>query len=150
MLNEVLLQEGLAQLFTVPPNVRHVDRFLAAQRQAREAKKGIWSEEPFTASGQVRIERVDLVGEEVVLVNDGLQAVDVSGWVLVSVAGNQRFWFPSGTLLEPGKRLVIRSGPKASGGSGALVWTTQYIWNNQGDPAELRDSQGRLVGRYPR
>lgn len=149
MLNEVLLQEGLAQLLTVPPNVRYVERFVTAQQQARQARKGIWSEEPFRPGGSIRIEHVDLVAEEVVLVNEGPQPVDLSGWVLISVVGNQRFRFPSGTLLEPGKRLVVRTGPKATGGPGVLVWTRQYVWNNQGDPAELRDADGKLVSRYP-
>lgn len=149
MLNELLLQEGLAQLLTIPPNVRYVDQFVAAQQQAREARKGVWSEQPFTGAGQVRIEHIDLVAEEVVLVNEGAQPVDLSGWVLVSVVGNQRFRFPSGTVIGPGKRLIVRSGPKAIDGPGVLVWTRQYIWNNQGDPAELRNADGRLVSRYP-
>ena len=29
------------------------------------------------------------------------------------------------------------------------MWARECIWNNQGDPPELRDRQGRLVGRYP-
>ena len=122
---------------------------MAAQTEARAARKGIWSEGWFAGTGQIRIERVDLAAEEVVLVNEGSQAVDLSGWVLASVAGDQRLRFPSGTVIEPGTRLVIRSGPEATGGPGVLVWTRQYIWNNQGNPAELRDAQERLVSRYP-
>jgi micrococcal nuclease len=42
MFNEVLLREGYAQVATFPPNVRHVQRFREAQREAREARRGIW------------------------------------------------------------------------------------------------------------
>ncbi len=42
MLNTRLLEEGLAAIMTVPPNVRMADNFLQIQRKAREQKKGIW------------------------------------------------------------------------------------------------------------
>jgi micrococcal nuclease len=42
MFNEVLLEEGYAKVATFPPNVRYVDRFLEAQREARTANRGLW------------------------------------------------------------------------------------------------------------
>jgi micrococcal nuclease len=42
MFNETLLREGYAQVATFPPNVKYVDRFLSAQREAREANRGLW------------------------------------------------------------------------------------------------------------
>lgn len=41
--NQALVAEGYAQVMTVPPNVRHADDFLAAQREARDAGRGLWS-----------------------------------------------------------------------------------------------------------
>jgi micrococcal nuclease len=35
MFNEVLLMEGYAQVATFPPNVKYVERFQVAQREAR-------------------------------------------------------------------------------------------------------------------
>lgn len=148
MVNAEILRAGMGQLLTVTPNVKHVDLFVRLQREAREAGRGLWAEALASETG-VRIERVDLVGEEVVIVNEGDDAVDLSGWVLVSVSGNQRFTFPPGTVLAPGARLIVRSGPNARPGDGVLVWTRQYIWANQGDPAELRDAEGLLVARLP-
>ncbi len=43
MVNEQLVTDGYAQVMTIPPNVKYVERFKAAQTQAREAKKGLWS-----------------------------------------------------------------------------------------------------------
>ncbi|NLG69768.1 MAG: nuclease-like protein [Firmicutes bacterium] len=152
MLNAELLRTGLAQLMTIPPKVGYVDLFVRLQREAREAGRGLWGEvapAPATAGGGGLIVSVDLAGEEVVLVNDGDGPVDLSGWALISVAGNQRFTFPVGTVLEPGARLVVRSGPSASPGPGVLIWTSAHVWNNQGDPAELRDPSGQLIARYP-
>lgn len=42
LINEEMLSNGYAVLFTFPPNVKHVDRFTAAQVIARENKRGIW------------------------------------------------------------------------------------------------------------
>jgi micrococcal nuclease len=42
MFNEVLVREGYAQVATFPPNVKYVERFLAAQREARAESAGLW------------------------------------------------------------------------------------------------------------
>jgi micrococcal nuclease len=42
MFNETLLREGYAQVATFPPNMRYLDRFEVAQREAREARRGLW------------------------------------------------------------------------------------------------------------
>jgi micrococcal nuclease len=42
MFNETLLEEGYAQVYTVPPNDRYEDRFEEAQEAAQEAEIGIW------------------------------------------------------------------------------------------------------------
>ena len=42
MLNERMLRDGYALLFTIQPNSKYSDRFKEAQRIARENRKGIW------------------------------------------------------------------------------------------------------------
>jgi micrococcal nuclease len=42
MFNEALVEEGYAQVATFPPNVKYQERFLEAQREAREANRGLW------------------------------------------------------------------------------------------------------------
>ncbi len=42
MVNAELVRLGYAQVMTIPPNVRHTSTFLALQRQAREAHRGLW------------------------------------------------------------------------------------------------------------
>ncbi|MDN5698545.1 MAG: thermonuclease family protein, partial [Rubrobacter sp.] len=46
MFNAQLLQEGLAQVATFPPNTRYVDRFESIQADARAAGIGIWGLSP--------------------------------------------------------------------------------------------------------
>jgi micrococcal nuclease len=45
LLNLLMLKDGYAFLYTVPPNVKYVNELKEAQREAREAKLGIWSAE---------------------------------------------------------------------------------------------------------
>ncbi len=40
--NAWLVENGYAMVMTVPPNVRHQELFLRPQREAREAKRGLW------------------------------------------------------------------------------------------------------------
>ena len=40
--NAWLVEQGNAQVMTVPPNVKHQDLFLKLQREARDANRGLW------------------------------------------------------------------------------------------------------------
>jgi micrococcal nuclease len=44
LFNETLVREGYALVTTFPPDVKYVDRFVAAQRDAREHDRGLWGE----------------------------------------------------------------------------------------------------------
>jgi micrococcal nuclease len=47
MLNEEIVRAGHGTVYTVPPNERHEQRFLTAEREARENKRGLWGSERF-------------------------------------------------------------------------------------------------------
>ena len=42
LFNETLVRGGYALVTTFPPDVRYVDRFVAAQREARSHDRGLW------------------------------------------------------------------------------------------------------------
>jgi micrococcal nuclease len=42
MVNAELVRLGYAQVMTVPPNVRHQSLFVKLQRDARDARRGLW------------------------------------------------------------------------------------------------------------
>ncbi len=42
MVQKKLLEDGYAQVMTVPPNVKYSEDFTALQRQAREKGRGLW------------------------------------------------------------------------------------------------------------
>jgi micrococcal nuclease len=47
LVNEAMLLGGWAELYTVPPNVRYVDRLKRAQKEAREKGAGLWAQRGF-------------------------------------------------------------------------------------------------------
>ncbi|HEX2236621.1 MAG TPA: thermonuclease family protein [Actinomycetota bacterium] len=51
LFNQLLVQRGFATVATFPPNVRYVDRLVAAQRRARRADRGLWGACGGRASG---------------------------------------------------------------------------------------------------
>lgn len=46
MFNARLLLDGYAQLMTIQPNSKYANLFVHFQREAREAKKGLWGKDP--------------------------------------------------------------------------------------------------------
>jgi micrococcal nuclease len=45
--NEAMVRDGWAVLYTVPPNVRYAERFRRAQEKARARRAGLWRENAF-------------------------------------------------------------------------------------------------------
>lgn len=47
MVNEVLLEQGLARVAVFPPDIKFEKEFRAVEQQARKAKRGVWSIENY-------------------------------------------------------------------------------------------------------
>jgi hypothetical protein len=91
----------------------------------------------------VSIISVGLNSEEVIIKNSSLESMQLKGYRLISTIGNQVYTFPD-YILKAGEAVTVYSGK----GSGDLKWTGSYIWNNDGDPAELFDANGVLISTY--
>jgi len=137
--------------------------FRSAETYARKKQRGLWKNEEtsqqtttvsgnqntntskpsnlVSTSGNVIISYVKAhsSAEYVEIKNIGSSSVNLSGWKLVSVEGNQSHRL-SGTL-GVGQTLKIYSGPEAEG----RIWTKNYIHNNNGDEVRLYDASGKLV-----
>lgn len=71
--------------------------------------------------------------------------IDLTGWYIISVTGNQRFNFPDRYIIKAGAEVKVVSYEA----SGDLIWTTANMWNNsKHDPAELYNSEGELQSRW--
>ncbi len=44
MINIEMVKQGFAMIYTYPPNVRYTEKFLEAQREARDNKRGLWKD----------------------------------------------------------------------------------------------------------
>ncbi len=90
----------------------------------------------------------DDIDERVSIRNTGGQAQVMTGWKIESVVGQQWYDdFPPDYTLAAGAIVHIHSGPGAiSNPPGDLLWTTAYIWRNDGDEAVLHDPTGQAVG----
>ena len=47
MLNAEIIKQGYGQIYTFPPNIKHVDMFIKLQIEARENNRGLWNEKVF-------------------------------------------------------------------------------------------------------
>lgn len=133
-------EDGSLVFYSDGENVRYGSEQMAGDAQTIDTPDASAS-----AQSAIVIESVDRVREIAVLINTQTETVDLSGWVLVSVKGDQRYTFPEGTILAGGARLSVVSGENGAAGENQLFWTNQNIWNNQYDPAKLYDAGGNLV-----
>lgn len=108
--------------------------------EAREEKPLV--EKPLNQeNAEVKIILLDKLGEIVIIRNDSEEDVDLTGWTLLSLTGDQEFIFPE-YILEAGGRVTITSGVK----DGDLEWGKKNVWNNStSDPAVLFDADKNQV-----
>lgn len=96
---------------------------------------------------EVMISELDKRAEYIVIKNSGIKPVQLKGWKIVSVLGNQSFIFPTFTL-KPNS--IAKVGDSKRNYDTDFHWLdSQGTWNNtKSDPAELYNTNGELVDRY--
>lgn len=139
--NEELLRQGMAHVATFPPDVKYVERFLAVQKEAQAAKRGIWAD-----YGTLEITAVDVRAEVVTLHNVQNTAQSLDGWTLVSERGNQRC--PLRGTLAAGESVQVWAQSRDVANGGINCGFSEGIWSNSNpDPAVLLDPAGLEVYR---
>ena len=73
--------------------------------------------------------------------------VSLSGYTLHDEERNHETGLGGFGSLQPGQQLIIRTGPDAVAGSGAVIWKNQNVWNNDGDTAYLIAPDGTIGTR---
>jgi Lamin Tail Domain len=102
-------------------------------------------------AGAVRFNRIQyaaatLDGEYFRLTNTTAAAINLAGWTVRDAAGNA-YTFGSHTVAA-GHTVYVHTGQGVNGrpDSAQLYWgKTSYIWNNSGDSATLRTSDGATI-----
>lgn len=154
ILNELLLEQGLAKVLIVEPNVKMENVYKQLEQQAKQAMKGLWSNASDTSNTDFPVKKaarsgilieVDKSAELVTIKNTSNEPVTLDGWKLVSVRGNQTYPFDP-YVLNPQQKIVISSADEPPFDSSVLEWGEQNIWNNkESDPAELYNAYNELV-----
>ncbi|MCK6626524.1 MAG: lamin tail domain-containing protein [Anaerolineae bacterium] len=153
MVNLEIVQQGFANSFTVQPNIRYEAEFRQAEREAREAGRGLW------AGSEVALKIIQIQadapgsdnenpnGEWVEIANQGHTPVQMQGFTLKDEA-NHIYTFGDFTVA-PGAAFRLYSG-QGETSANALYWglSGESIWNNNGDAAYLRDTTGALVDTF--
>lgn len=159
ILNELLLQEGLAKVLIVEPNVKMENVYKQLEQVAKQNKAGLWNSGKETSQAEISVHKsnqmglvidVDKQAELVTITNTTTRSVDMEGWKLVSVRGNQTYTFPEIEL--PGRsKLIVSSGDRhvTDKDSLLLIWEVDNVWNNsEPDPAELYNENNELVALW--
>lgn len=153
LVNLEIVRQGFANAFTVPPNLRYQKFFQQAEREAREAKRGLWAD----AGIPLKIVHIEADapgsdnanpnGEWVEIANQGSQAIQMKGFTLKDEA-NHIYTFRNFTLAA-GSSFRLYSG-QGQDSQSALYWgfVDKSVWNNDSDTAFLRDTQGALIDTF--
>lgn len=151
-----LLERGLAHLYVIPPITRDLTPYIAAQEQARLARRGIWIDPGF--QGVLHItsfhanadgdDRANVNGEYFRLCNISAQPVELAGFRVTDISGNA--WELPSTVVPPGHTVKVHSGRGANQGDPneqltVYLQSPDPIWNNQEDRLTIYDRYGKVV-----
>jgi micrococcal nuclease len=153
LVNREIIAQGFANAFTVPPNVRYEAELRRAEREAREAERGLWAGS-LVALKIMHIEadapgddRQNPNGEWIEIANQGHETVQLRGYTLKDEA-NHIYTFADFSL-GAGASFRLFSG-QGQNTATMLYWglVGESVWNNEADAAFLRDEGGALVDSY--
>ncbi len=162
LVSEQLVRLGVLRVDTESPDALYRGRLIAAQEEARNARRGGWrtstdsvpspnavvvAESEFR--GAVEIVAIDPLGEVVTIRNASGATIDIGDWELAASDFPTTFRFSGGTKLQPGASMQIVSGVPGAPPN-RLFWTPEQVWrDDQSDSAQIFDSDNRLVSSYP-
>lgn len=154
-LSQYLVERGLAHVFLVAPTDEDVGPLLDAQREAREAKRGLWSTQGFQGTLHITSfhangrgdERLDVNAEYLRVCNITADPVDLTGYKITDLTGHS--WDLPGITIPAGFTFEIRSGKGEDAGDPTkalkVYLDNDYpIWNNDHDRATLLDPAGKV------
>ncbi|MHA2620295.1 MAG: thermonuclease family protein [bacterium JZ-2024 1] len=144
--NLELIRKGLAHLLYIPPNRKHYDEFLAAQKEAQTQGRGFWSLKEFQVP--VRITSFHPDRGYMRLVNISSETVPLGGWTAENDL-NQRYTFPA-VSLHPGFSLVFNFGKgedQLDPENPQVYWgLEQAKWDRASASVTIRAANGTLIG----
>ncbi|NOX71986.1 MAG: hypothetical protein GXO64_04820 [Candidatus Micrarchaeota archaeon] len=154
--NALLVEEGLATAYIIPPNDRYEAVIMKAEKRAKEMSIGLWnisnhancfsiSDFIYNPDGD---DRLVPNNEYVTLINNCSVDIEMNGWTLKD-AGTNTYIFKNFTAM-PDSAFTIYSGSGEDNATALFFFRKKGrpVWNNDGDELYLRDNGGGLVLFY--
>ena len=159
LVNVLLVEEGLANVYIIPPNIKFKLELEQAEALAKEGSGCLWEKSSscadciqvynfhYDASGN---DCYNLNGEYVILRNKCDYSCDMTGWSVKDEA--RHIYFFQEFTLGGGDRITLYTG-SGTNSQTRLYWDNSgyqcnAVWNNKGDTLYLRDSTGSIVLTY--
>ncbi len=98
-------------------------------------------------SKDVSISDIDFMRKSAIIMNKGVNIVDLSGWKLVDESANQSFVFPEGAKVLPDGMLQVASGSNEKATKFQMLWNNKDVWQDSNGHGVLYDKKGSLVSR---
>jgi Lamin Tail Domain len=98
----------------------------------------------FDSPGTDRGSNASLNAEYIVIRNTGSVSVGLGAWTIRDIAGHVHR-FPVGFRVGAGVKVWVHTGSGPSGTRDRYWSMGWYVWNNDGDTARLRRSNGTLA-----
>jgi len=156
-LSEHLVSLGLAHVFLIPPvpESHDVSALLSAQKNAREANRGIWSTERYRGDLHITSfhanaagdDRKNINGEYLRLCNITENAINIEGYSITDASGG-RWVFPAVTI-PAGHTIKVHSGQGTNATDprnqlAIYLGSSRPIWNNRHDRATIYDRYSKI------
>ncbi len=114
-LSEALLEAGLASLMVIPPNTLNLDCYLAAEQDARSAKRGIWQLPAFAPIAARNVtpkgRGYRIITGKIVRVGQSRKSIwlNLDGPVAIRIARSDLHYFNEQDLLNSsGSHIIVR------------------------------------------
>jgi micrococcal nuclease len=152
MVNARMIEDGFANVFTLPPDLRYAELFLSLERDAIKNGKGLWASsavtgvkiagQHFDARGR---DEENLNDEYLIISNENDSAFDVTGFLLRDQAGHE---FVLCLILPANGEVRVRTGSGVKDNSNYYLGSDDPIWNNDYETAYLWDDDSKLVDLF--
>ena len=158
-LGEAMISAGHALAVATAPDIARAQRYAAAQREAREAGRGIWAPAacgPVSPASEAIVvsalhpdaagrDEQNLNDEWVELTNHSAALIELGGFTVRDESSSNRYSLPARFALAAGASVRLHSGCGPDRGD-TLYWCSRTpVWNNGGDTVLLLDANGNIV-----
>lgn len=155
MLNLIMVREGYARAYFIPPDDKHLKEIQEAEAYARSRNLGIWQYDNITGAFCIWVyelqddpkghDEENLNGEYVVFRNSCNHSIDLAGWKVSAERGS--FIFPE-FALQAKKTVTLHTGTDINNETDVYWGSPKPIWKNEDDTLLAYNAEGQIALDY--